>query len=129
MDRHTDNVVALANVAMAAVLIMLLAMAMAKAQDGHSLYHSEFYQQLKRGDGFNCCNDQDCRPTEGRVVGDHYEVLVRDEYVPDGVWLRYEPGNVVKRPASPDGGWHVCAPKQFLDNAGKLYCMVMPQEV
>src|SRR6266404_9463136 len=48
---------------------------------GHDKWHQGFYSKLKRNDGQgSCCNLMDCRPTQSRMVGDHYEVKV------DGAW-------------------------------------------
>jgi hypothetical protein len=48
---------------------------------GHDKWHQGFYSKLKRNDGHgSCCNLMDCRPTQSRMVGDHYEVKV------DGAW-------------------------------------------
>jgi hypothetical protein len=63
----------------------------------------------------------DCRPTESRMVDDHYEVLV------DGEWTRADP-TVIQKLSAPDGGTHVCAPPQRGANKGKLYCVVLPPE-
>ena len=50
---------------------------------GHDEWHQGFYSTLKRNDGQgSCCNLMDCRPTQSRMVGDHYEVKV------DGEWMR-----------------------------------------
>ena len=44
---------------------------------GHDKWHQGFYSNLKRNDGQgSCCNLMDCRPTQSRMVGDHYEVKV-----------------------------------------------------
>jgi hypothetical protein len=44
---------------------------------GHDKWHQGFYSKLKRNDGGgSCCNLMDCRPTQSRMVGDHYEVKV-----------------------------------------------------
>ena len=117
-----------AMMALCTVFITLVPAVAQHEPNGHELWHDQFYRLLVRADGFPCCTGVDCRPTTGKVVGDHYEVLVKDEHVPEGVWLRYQPAHVVKKPASPDGGWHVCAPKQWGHNLGKLYCVVMPSE-
>jgi hypothetical protein len=60
----------------------------AAAQDGHygvdhDKWHHEFYATLKRKDGSRmpCCSQNDCRPTQSRMVANHYEVKV------DGRWL------------------------------------------
>src|SRR5262245_23519150 len=54
----------------------------AAAQEGYygkgpDKWHQGFYSTLKRNDGQgSCCNLMDCRPTQSRIVGDHYEVKV-----------------------------------------------------
>jgi len=97
----------------------------ALAQDGHHGHghmaqHDDFYKGLMRN-GFNCCNDQDCRPTESRTVNGFYEVKV------EGVWSRVPPETILRRSA-PDGGAHVCAPKQGGPEV-KIYCVVLPPEI
>jgi len=47
----------------------------------------------------------DCRPTQSRIIGDHYEVKV------DGVWTPV-PYDKINNVVAPDGGAHVCAPRQ-----------------
>jgi hypothetical protein len=50
---------------------------------GHDRWHREFYSKLNRNDGKGtCCNLMDCRPTQSRMVGDHYEVKVDGEWTP-----------------------------------------------
>src|SRR5262249_37913745 len=70
-----------------------------------------FYSQLRRNDGGSCCNLMDCRPTQSRIVGDHYEVKV------DGVWTPVPYGKI-NNVVAPDGGAHVCAPRQVGHNKG-----------
>jgi hypothetical protein len=91
---------------------------------GHDKWHEGFYQKLQiPGSKTSCCNLSDCRPTEIRANGDHYEILK------DGRWIRVDPGKIVKVTA-PDGGAHICAP----DSAGGrfdpdyVFCIVMPLE-
>jgi hypothetical protein len=75
---------------------------------GHDKWHQGFYSKLKRNDGQgSCCNLMDCRPTQSRMVGDHYEVKV------DGVWTPV-PYDKINNVVAPDGGAHVCAPKQVV---------------
>lgn len=89
---------------------------------GHAQWHEKFYNKLMRKDTkTSCCNLADCRPTLSRMIDDHYEVLV------DGEWVA-APQDVIQNVAAPDGGTHVCAPKQFGTNKGKLYCVVLPPE-
>jgi hypothetical protein len=89
---------------------------------GHDKWHQNFYSKLKRNDGKgSCCNLMDCRPTQSRMVGDHYEVKVDGEWVP-------VPNDRINNVFAPDGGAHVCAPRQVGPNKGVLYCVILPSE-
>src|SRR5215472_9961173 len=84
--------------------------------------HRDFYSKLKRNDGRgSCCNLMDCRPTQSRMVGDHYEVKV------DGAWTPV-PYDKINNVVAPDGGAHVCAPRQMGPNKGVLICVILPLE-
>jgi hypothetical protein len=99
----------------------------AEAQDGsygvgHSNWHRNFYSKLQRNDGKgSCCNLMDCRPTQSRMIGGHYEVKV------DGEWVQV-PVDTINNVVAPDGGAHVCAPRQEGRNKGVLYCVILPSE-
>ena len=69
-----------------------------------------------------CCNLMDCRPTQSRRVGDHYEVKVDGEWTP-------VPNDRINNVVAPDGGAHVCAPPQEGINKGVLFCVVLPPEI
>jgi hypothetical protein len=89
---------------------------------GHDKWHQGFYSTLKRNDGGgSCCNLMDCRPTQSRIVGDHYEVKV------DGAWTPV-PYDKINNVIAPDGGAHVCAPRQVGPNRGVLFCVILPSE-
>ena len=89
---------------------------------GHDKWHEGFYSKLKRNDGQgSCCNLMDCRPTQSRMVGDHYEVKV------DGEWMPV-PKDKINNVVAPDGGAHVCAPRQEGRNKGVLFCVILPSE-
>jgi hypothetical protein len=89
---------------------------------GHNTWHDGFYSKLVRKDTkTSCCNLADCRPTESRMVGDHYEVKV------DGAWTPV-PKETILHVEAPDGGAHVCAPRQIGVNRGTIYCVVLPPE-
>jgi hypothetical protein len=89
---------------------------------GHETWHEGFYSKLVRKDtNVSCCNLSDCRPTQSRMVDDHYEVKV------DGAWLRV-PKEAIQNVSAPDGGAHVCAPEQVGAAKGKVYCVVLPPE-
>jgi len=92
--------------------------------DGHDRWHAEFYSKLMRPDTKTpCCNLADCRPTEIRAAGDHYEVLK------DGRWVRVPPEKIIKV-SPPDGGAHICAPPSTSANWGpdEVFCIIMPFE-
>jgi hypothetical protein len=55
------------------------------------------------------------------MVGDHYEVKV------DGEWTLV-PNDKINNVVAPDGGAHVCAPRQVGPNKGVLFCVVLPPE-
>src|SRR5262249_16131190 len=64
---------------------------------GHDKWHQGFYSRLKRNNGQgSCCNLMDCRPTQSRMVGDHYEVKV------DGAWTPV-PYDKINNVVAPDG--------------------------
>jgi hypothetical protein len=99
----------------------------AEAQDGnygvgHGNWHQNFYSKLQRNGGKgSCCNLMDCRPTQSRMIGDHYEVKVDGERV-------LVPVDTINNVVAPDGGAHVCAPRQEGRNKGVLYCVILPSE-
>src|SRR5262245_13064936 len=89
---------------------------------GHENWHESFYSKLIRKDTkTSCCNLSDCRPTESRMIDGHYEVKV------DGDWLPV-PKEAIQNVSAPDGGAHVCAPRQSGRNKGTIYCVVLPPE-
>jgi hypothetical protein len=92
--------------------------------EGHDRWHAEFYSKLLRPDTkTSCCSLADCRPTEVRATGDHYEVKK------DGRWIRVPPEKIVKV-ASPDGGAHICAPpsNSSVWKPDDVFCIVLPSE-
>jgi hypothetical protein len=74
-------------IAIVCVVSVLLCVG-AVAQEGyygvdHEQWHMEFYSRLNRNDGQgSCCNLNDCRATQSRRVGDHYEVKVDGKWTP-----------------------------------------------
>ena len=91
---------------------------------GHEYWHEQFYSRLIRKDTkTSCCNLTDCVPTQSRMVGDGYEVLVEGEWTP-------VPQHLIQNVTAPDGGAHVCFPKQPHRDypKGTLFCVVLPPE-
>ena len=116
----------MSSLARIALLVGLLSLP-ATAQEGqygvgHAKWHEDFYSRLIRKDTkTSCCSLNDCRPTQSRMVGDHYEVKVEGEWTP-------VPKEAIQNMMAPDGGAHVCAPKQQGSNRGVVYCVVLPPE-
>jgi hypothetical protein len=90
---------------------------------GHHLLHEDFYTKIVRPDtGTSCCSGEECRPTSGRTVNDHYEVKI------NGVWVPV-PWNKIVLQAAPDFGYHVCAPANFnVTQPHQLFCVILPPE-
>jgi hypothetical protein len=88
---------------------------------GHDKWHYGFYEHLLKKDGSSCCNHADCRPTESRMVGDHYEVKL------DGQWMPVRKDQIINVVA-PDGGAHIRAPEQIQEYKGAIFCVVLPPE-
>ncbi len=62
-----------------------------------------WFRDLREPDtGQSCCSIADCRPTEARTRGDHYEVLI------EGQWLTVPPDKVLHRSDNPTGRPIVC---------------------
>jgi len=118
---------AVMNLAVVSALSLLTLPATAAEGDhgeGHHMWHGQFYSNLIRPDTkTSCCNLADCRPTEIRSAGDHYEVKK------DGRWIRVLPEKIVKV-AAPDGGAHICAPPSTnpVWAPDEVFCIVMPFE-
>lgn len=90
---------------------------------GHEQWHGSFYSKLVRPDTkTSCCSLADCSPTTSRQSPfGYYEVLVEGEWV-------IVPQFKIVPVSAPDGGAHVCAPKQQHPHKGVLYCVVLPPE-
>jgi hypothetical protein len=91
---------------------------------GHAQWHDGFYKNLTiPGSKTSCCNLADCRPTQIRGNGDHYEIMK------DGRWIRVPTERIVKVTA-PDGGAHICAPESYGGrfDPDDVFCIVMPLE-
>ena len=78
-------------------------------------------QRSKEMTAVRAANLMDCRPTQSRMVGNHYEVKVDGEWIP-------VPNDKINNVVAPDGGAHVCAPRQVGPNKGVLFCVILPSE-
>ena len=90
----------------------------ARPPDNSVLIYSLWFESLYQpATGLPCCSISDCRQTESRIVGSHYEALV------EGKWLTVPPETVVERSDNPTGRAVVC----WLPWSGIL-CFVEPPE-
>ena len=88
----------------AVVLVVLTGMsADARPPDGADPSLAPWFQALRQpGTGISCCSVADCRQTEYRTSGDHYEALIEDR------WLVVPPEKVLSRTDNPTGHAVVC---------------------
>ena len=88
----------------------------------HAEMHGFYYDLFNNKKHVSCCHDQDCRPTQSRMHGDHYEVLI------NSVWMTVDKDTIINKSA-PDGGAHVCAgAPTSQDPEGRVYCVILPPE-
>ena len=99
---------------------------MVRADDPHGMHgagHDElhhWYLTLKQpGNGASCCNNQDCRPTQSRMINGELQVEV------DGQWSTVARDKLLSTP-SPDLQSHVCASKGgYVFPKGHIFCVVL----
>jgi len=88
--------------------------------DGHDKMHS-WYRTLKQpSNGASCCNDQDCRPTDSRIMPDG---SIQAKL--DGRWVTV-PKEKILRVSPPDLNSHICAPdnKSGIWPKDHIFCFV-----
>jgi hypothetical protein len=61
-----------------------------------------FHSLMQPGTGVSCCSLSDCRATESRTNGDHYEALVGEQ------WVVVPPDKILQRTDNPIGRAVVC---------------------
>jgi hypothetical protein len=61
-----------------------------------------FRSLLQPGTSISCCSVSDCRATEYRIEGDHYEALIGD------AWFVVPPDKILQRTDNPTGRAVVC---------------------
>jgi hypothetical protein len=61
-----------------------------------------FHSLLQPGTGMPCCSIADCRPTDFRSTGNHYEAMI------NGKWLEVLADKVIHRSENPTGRAIVC---------------------
>jgi hypothetical protein len=91
---------------------------------------SAWFQALTRpwrpgsGATVKCCDIADCRVTDYREVGDHYEVLIDERFpgVRGASWQRVAPRAIVEHTENPTGGAVACW------HEGEVFCFVRAEE-
>jgi hypothetical protein len=73
-----------------------------------------WYRSLQAPDGKSCCSIADCRPTDARLVGEHWEILV-----PGAGW-EVVPNDRVLMRDNPDGRPIACR------SLGRVLCFIPP---
>ena len=83
-----------------------------------------WFQGLHTEDGQGCCSQADCRPVEYRPVGNHYEVLIGEQFpgVTEPRWEEVPPEAVLNKHDNPTGRPIACV------WYGKVLCFVRPEE-
>jgi hypothetical protein len=78
-----------------------------------------WFEDLRQpGSGISCCSISDCRPTDYRVAGDHYEAFI------EGHWLVVPADRVLHRTDNPTGHAVVCWTPQL-----GIMCFVQGPEI
>jgi len=91
---------------------------------------SAWFRSLSRpwrpgsGATVKCCDMADCRVTDYREVGDHYEVLIDERFpgVQGASWQRVPPRAIVEHTENPTGGAVACW------HEGEVFCFVRAEE-
>jgi hypothetical protein len=87
----------------AAMLASLSGSAIAHPPPNADLRFAPWFESLRQpGTGMSCCSMADCRPTEFRVRGNHYQALVM------GKWEDVPPSAVLQQTNNPTGRAIVC---------------------
>lgn len=83
--------------------VVVAATALAKPPPDIDYSLAPWFQSLRQPDtGVSCCSIADCRTTDYRTLGDHYEALIDDK------WVRVPPEKVLQRVDNPTGRAVVC---------------------
>jgi hypothetical protein len=86
-----------------AVLAGLTGVARAAPPPNADMSLAPWYNSLRQPQsGISCCSVADCRSTDSRIQGDHYEVLI------EGEWRSVPPEAVLERSDNPTGHAVVC---------------------
>jgi hypothetical protein len=86
---------------------------------------SQWFRGLRDDSGKSCCSLADCRPTEYRQLGDHYEVLVDSKWgIEPPQWVAVPPSKILNQIDNPTGRGVLC----FNQYSHQVLCFVRPSE-
>jgi hypothetical protein len=86
---------------------------------------SQWFRSLHDESGKSCCSLADCRPTEYRQLGDHYEVLVDKKWdIDPPQWVAVPPSKILNQIDNPTGRGVLC----FNQYSRQVLCFVRPSE-
>jgi hypothetical protein len=84
-------------------LLLLSNFAFARPPPNADMSLAPWFQGLRQpGTGMSCCSIADCRQTEFRIAGSHYEALI------EGQWRPVPPATILPRTDNPTGHAVVC---------------------
>jgi hypothetical protein len=112
-------------IAMTLALCTLAGGAEARPPENADPALAPWFKSLRTEDGGSCCSEADCRPVEYRVIEDHYEALIGQQFGVDPPrWLAVPRERILKKTDNPLG----CAVACWLPYTGIL-CFVLPPQV
>lgn len=84
-----------------------------------------WFEGLHASNGGSCCSQADCRAVDYRIVGNHYEALIGEQFdVRPPRWVSVPPSHILKKTDNPVGRAVAC----WLPYTGIL-CFVLPAQV
>jgi hypothetical protein len=90
-------------VILSAYFCLIAGSAVARPPPNADMSLAPWFQGLRQpGTGISCCSMADCRQTDFRIAGSHYQALVDNE------WREVPPETVLERADNPTGRAVVC---------------------
>lgn len=87
----------------ACLMLALAGAAIAAPPENADPALAPWYESLTQPEtGLGCCSIADCREVESRLVGDHYEALIRDR------WMIVPPERILEHTPNPTGRAVAC---------------------
>lgn len=93
----------LRNTVLCCMLVLIAGAADARPPPNADMSLAPWFQGLRQpGTGISCCSIADCRQTDFRIAGGHYEVMI------DSQWRAVPPDKILDRIDNPTGRAVVC---------------------